>query len=48
MLIVSTNSTDISGICVQNPNELDAKKVLHEFDHVKKGLQLDDEGIIQV
>lgn len=28
---------------LQNPNELDSK-VLVEFDHVKKGLKLDEEG----
>ncbi|KAL2924705.1 Peptidyl-prolyl cis-trans isomerase CYP65 [Bienertia sinuspersici] len=30
-------------ITIQNPNELDAKKALDEFDHVKKGLKIDDE-----
>lgn len=28
---------------LQNPNELDSKVTL-EFDHVKKGLKVDDEG----
>ncbi|KAK9670260.1 hypothetical protein RND81_13G189800 [Saponaria officinalis] len=32
-------------ITIQNPNELDAKKVLDEFDHVKKGLKIDDEEL---
>ncbi|XP_021762473.1 peptidyl-prolyl cis-trans isomerase CYP65-like [Chenopodium quinoa] len=35
-------------ITIQNPNELDTKKALAEFDHVKKGLKIDDEGIIFV
>lgn len=30
-------------ITIQNPNELDAKKVLDQFDHVKKGWKVDDE-----
>jgi len=33
---------------VQNPNELDVKKVLEDFDHVKKGLKVDDEGILNI
>lgn len=30
--------------CLQNPNALDSK-VTVEFDHVKKGLKVDDEGV---
>lgn len=30
-------------VCEQNPNALDSK-ALPNFDHVKNGLQLDDEG----
>ncbi|XP_021714467.1 peptidyl-prolyl cis-trans isomerase CYP65-like [Chenopodium quinoa] len=32
-------------ITIQNPNELDTKKALAEFDHVKKGLKIDDEEL---
>lgn len=32
-------------ITIQNPNELDAKKALDNFDHVKKGLKVDDEEL---
>ncbi|XP_057529005.1 peptidyl-prolyl cis-trans isomerase CYP65 [Amaranthus tricolor] len=32
-------------ITIQNPNELDVKKVLDDFDHVKKGLKVDDEEL---
>jgi peptidyl-prolyl cis-trans isomerase-like protein 2 len=30
-------------ITIQNPNAVDSK-ILGEFDHVKKGLKLEDEG----
>ncbi|KNA14287.1 hypothetical protein SOVF_108650 [Spinacia oleracea] len=32
-------------ITIQNPNELDAKKALDQFDHVKKGLKIEDEEL---
>jgi hypothetical protein len=34
------------GCTLQNPNALDSK-VLVEFDHVKNGLKIDDEGELE-
>lgn len=34
------------GCTLQNPNALDSK-VLVEFDHVKNGLKIDDEGKLE-
>lgn len=34
------------GNVLQNPNAIDSK-VTVEFDHIKNGLKIDDEGLIQ-